>query len=164
MNRNISDSSLANLKHFEGKWKHGATRTIRVPIALADRVLALARRLDNGESLDTHDESLKQVCDWASGQSHDRHTVESTDTSDIPDSEHLPADSEHLTIGLDLSEVEAADLLNKLKAKRKRSRADLGDVESPAGNTMVSKWIELDRIFYPFSIQNRLSSIQRDLV
>lgn len=81
MNKNISDSSLANLKHFEGKWKHGQTRTIRVPIALADRVLAYARRLDNGESVDT---------------------------SELPD---------------------AADLLNQLKARRKRSKAELKDME-----------------------------------
>ncbi|MCU0545883.1 MAG: hypothetical protein MUE44_27580 [Oscillatoriaceae cyanobacterium Prado104] len=76
MSKNISDNSLANLKHFEGKWRHGQTRTIRVPIALADRVLAYARQLDNGESPD------------------------------------------------------AADLLNQLKAKRKRSRADIADVEA----------------------------------
>jgi hypothetical protein len=55
MSRNVNDASLANLKHYEGKWKHGQTRTIRVPIVLADRVLALARQLDSGESLDTSD-------------------------------------------------------------------------------------------------------------
>jgi hypothetical protein len=76
----INDASLANLKHFEGKWRHGQTRTIRVPIALADRILAYARQLDSSESLDT---------------------------LELPD---------------------AADLLNQLKAKRKRSRADLADV------------------------------------
>ncbi|MEG4204213.1 hypothetical protein QUA20_09815 [Microcoleus sp. Pol7_A1] len=82
MTRNINDASLANLKHYEGKWKHGQTRTIRVPIALADRVLALARQLDNGGSLDT---------------------------SDSPD---------------------AYDLLNQLKAKRKKSKCDLADVKA----------------------------------
>ncbi|MEG4812801.1 hypothetical protein QUA82_35920, partial [Microcoleus sp. F8-D3] len=71
-----------NLKHYEGKWKHGQTRTIRVPIALADQVLALARRLDNNESLDT---------------------------SDSPD---------------------AAILLNKLKAKHKKSKCNQTDVEA----------------------------------
>lgn len=30
-------------------WKHGATRTIRVPIALADRVLEIAKALDEGQ-------------------------------------------------------------------------------------------------------------------
>lgn len=55
MNRNINDASLANLKHYEGKWKHGQTRTIRVPIALADQVLAVARQLDNNQWIDTSD-------------------------------------------------------------------------------------------------------------
>ncbi|MEG3971485.1 hypothetical protein QUA00_28280 [Microcoleus sp. T2B6] len=55
MTKNINDASLANLKHYEGKWKHGKTRTIRVPIALADRVLTIARQLDNGVSSDTND-------------------------------------------------------------------------------------------------------------
>ncbi|MEG4505460.1 hypothetical protein QUA81_24540 [Microcoleus sp. F6_B4] len=82
MSKNINDASLANLKHYEGKWKHGRTRTIRVPIALAERVLALARRLDHNESLDT---------------------------SDLPDT---------------------ATLLNSLKAKRKKSKCDLADVEA----------------------------------
>jgi hypothetical protein len=81
MSKNINDASLANLKHFEGKWRHGQTRTIRVPIALADRILAYARGLDGGESVDT-------------GEVFD-----------------------------------AAYLLNQLKARRKRSRADLVDVE-----------------------------------
>ena len=82
MTGNINDASLANLKHYEGKWKHGQTRTIRVPIALADRVLAVARQLDNNQSIDT---------------------------SDLPD---------------------APTLLNQLKAKRKKSKCDLADVEA----------------------------------
>ncbi len=82
MSKNINNASLANLKHYEGKWKHGQTRTIRVPIALADRVLELARQLDDNES---------------------------RDTSDLPD---------------------AATLLNQLKAKRKKSKCDLADVEA----------------------------------
>lgn len=32
------------------KWKHGKTKTIRVPVALADKVLALAREIDSGDS------------------------------------------------------------------------------------------------------------------
>jgi hypothetical protein len=35
-----------NLKHFQGKWNHGKTRTIRVPAALAEDVLQYARQLD----------------------------------------------------------------------------------------------------------------------
>ncbi|MEG5036816.1 hypothetical protein [Microcoleus sp. AT3-D2] len=88
MTRNINDASLANLKHYEGKWKYGQTRTIRVPIALADRVLTIARQLDNGLSPDTSD---------------------SRDDKELPD---------------------AANLLNQLKAKRKKSKCDLADVEA----------------------------------
>ena len=50
--KNVNHRSLANLTPFEGKWKHGTTRTIRVPIVLADKLLALARKLDNGESFE----------------------------------------------------------------------------------------------------------------
>jgi uncharacterized coiled-coil protein SlyX len=42
-----------------------------------------------------------------------------------------PAQSENLaTVGTDLSEIEPADLLNRLKARRKKSRADLADMEA----------------------------------
>jgi len=37
------------------------------------------------------------------------------------------------TVGTDLSKVEAADLLNRLKTRRKKSRADLVDVETMLG-------------------------------
>ena len=33
------------------KWKHGKTKTIRVPVDLADQVLELAKKLDEGETL-----------------------------------------------------------------------------------------------------------------
>ncbi|MEG4802231.1 hypothetical protein QUB63_19460 [Microcoleus sp. ARI1-B5] len=42
-----------------------------------------------------------------------------------------PTQSEKSTpTGTDLSKVEAADLLNQLKAERKKSRMDLGDMET----------------------------------
>jgi hypothetical protein len=108
MSRNINDSSLANLKHFEGKWRHGATRTIRVPIALVDGVLAFARQLDKSESLDTGEDTAKQPC-VQTKQSNSGQTSKSPDTSDI---------------------LRAADLLNRLKAKNKKSKATLSDVEA----------------------------------
>ena len=42
------------------KWKHGKTKTIRVPEELADQVLALARELDDNGFLepDTHSKTL----------------------------------------------------------------------------------------------------------
>jgi chromosome segregation ATPase len=64
MSKNINDASLANLKHYEGKWRSGATRTIRVPIALADATLEYARQLDKGAELsDTSDlnDEVKQL-------------------------------------------------------------------------------------------------------
>ncbi len=33
------------------KWKHGKTKTIRVPVELADQLLELAKKLDQGETL-----------------------------------------------------------------------------------------------------------------
>ena len=42
------------------KWKQGRTRTIRVPVVLADQLLEIAHRLDSGESIDlTHDNKSK---------------------------------------------------------------------------------------------------------
>lgn len=37
----------ATLKHYTLKWNAGVTRTIRVPVALADQVLDYARKIDN---------------------------------------------------------------------------------------------------------------------
>jgi len=39
-------------------------------------------------------------------------------------------DKKSATTGKDLSEIEPADLLNRLKGKRKKSKADLADVEA----------------------------------
>lgn len=63
---NINPESLRNLKKFIPKWKHGKTRTIRVPIALADQILDYAQKLDNGieqKSFDTDNtkESLIEI-------------------------------------------------------------------------------------------------------
>ena len=44
---------LENLKSYKPKWKSGKTRTIRVPIAIADRVLEVAHQIDEDISLDT---------------------------------------------------------------------------------------------------------------
>lgn len=37
----------ATLKHYVPKWKAGTTRTIRVPVALADQILDYAHKIDN---------------------------------------------------------------------------------------------------------------------
>ena len=41
--------NLETLKPWQPLWRSGKTRTIRVPIALADRVLAYARSIDSEE-------------------------------------------------------------------------------------------------------------------
>lgn len=47
-----------NLRHFTGKWQSGPTRTIRVPIALADKVLIYAQALDTGVSVSSSQEGV----------------------------------------------------------------------------------------------------------
>jgi hypothetical protein len=42
--------NIDTLKPYQPKWKSGATRTIRVPIALAEELLLIAHRLDDGAS------------------------------------------------------------------------------------------------------------------
>ncbi|MEO8890722.1 MAG: hypothetical protein ABI417_04160 [Coleofasciculaceae cyanobacterium] len=41
------------------KWKHGKTKTIRVPESLAEQILEIAKRLDEGISIIDHDTSSK---------------------------------------------------------------------------------------------------------
>lgn len=40
--------NLATLEHYKPKWKSGKTRTIRVPVTLADQLLDYAHKLDDG--------------------------------------------------------------------------------------------------------------------
>lgn len=148
MSKNINDASLANLKHFEGKWKHGATKTIRVPIALADRVLALARQLDQDESLDTRENTVRQLEDRVLydriGQSDAKCRAlqqeldkmqKSLDTAESRIAEldldrRQPSHNSHTAKSRDTSDnPDAADLLNQLKLQSKKSKATLADVE-----------------------------------
>lgn len=46
----MARGNIATLKHYQSKWKSGATQTIRVPIALSESVLEFARKLDNGDN------------------------------------------------------------------------------------------------------------------
>ena len=48
----------ATLEQYTPKWKHGKTRTIRVPIALADEILDYAHQLDEGK-IATQDQDAK---------------------------------------------------------------------------------------------------------
>ena len=42
------------------KWKSGQTRTIRVPVVLAEQLLEIAHKLDSGESLDLTQDKLPE--------------------------------------------------------------------------------------------------------
>jgi chromosome segregation ATPase len=175
----VVESSLANLKHFEGKWKSGQTRTIRVPIVLADEILACARRLDSGnkshdtvelaalkaelESLksergyqadlkriqqqkeleernrelvlkvaaerkasveaQTELERLRRDCAIAKSQLHETRV-------DLEEASSQLFTQTALQISFIVDLPDAATLLNQLKSNRKKSRADLGDVEA----------------------------------
>lgn len=54
----------ATLKKFKPKWKSGETRTIRVPIALADQILDYGHKLDESPSqvnLDNRDYEIAKT-------------------------------------------------------------------------------------------------------
>lgn len=44
----------ATLTKWESKWNSGSTRTIRVPVVLADQVLTYARQIDQGEDINSN--------------------------------------------------------------------------------------------------------------
>jgi len=61
----INEKSLKNLKSYKPSWNYGRTRTIRVPIALADQVLEIARAIDEGRYQgDSNQELLEVVGRW----------------------------------------------------------------------------------------------------
>lgn len=45
--------NVATLKHYQPKWRSGATQVVRIPIALTDQTLAYAHQLDQGELVQT---------------------------------------------------------------------------------------------------------------
>ncbi|MEG4294452.1 hypothetical protein Q5692_37265 [Microcoleus sp. C2C3] len=128
---------------FKAAWQSGPTRTIRVPIALADATLEYARQLDRGiEPRDTWVKSDTQIHNKV-----DNIVTEPRDTAKIQvELESLRANydalletSTRITTKLRnevhrlrsaLELPEASVLLNKLKAKRKKSTASLADVDA----------------------------------
>ena len=128
---------------FKAAWQSGPTRTIRVPIALADATLEYARQLDRGiEPRDTWVKSDTQIDNKV-----DNIVTEPRDTAKIQaELESLRANydalletSTRITTKLRnevhrlrsaLELPEASVLLNKLKAKRKKSTASLADVDA----------------------------------
>lgn len=51
----------ASLRKFQPKWYNGTTRTIRVPIVLADQILDYAHKLDESPSQVNQDENSVNV-------------------------------------------------------------------------------------------------------
>ncbi|MEG4989706.1 hypothetical protein QUB08_28775 [Microcoleus sp. BR0-C5] len=55
------NGNIQTLKPYESKWRSGKTQTIRVPVALAEQILVVARQMDAGKSLVTQDESSSSL-------------------------------------------------------------------------------------------------------
>jgi hypothetical protein len=128
---------------FKAAWQSGPTRTIRVPIALAEVTLEYARQLDRGiEPRDTMIQSDSPT-----------HSKVDNIVSEPRDTAQLQAELESLRANYDalletsarvtaklreevrrlrsaLELPEASFLLNKLKAKRKKSTVSLADVDA----------------------------------
>jgi hypothetical protein len=122
---------------FKAAWQSGPTRTIRVPIALADAILDYARQLDKKlEPRDTADS--RSGSEVESQQSQSRDTSGSIDKvkrlkSECKRLQNLVSDMRIELYHTPPSEIElpdAADLLNRLKAKRKKSAVTLADMEA----------------------------------
>jgi hypothetical protein len=128
---------------FKAAWQSGPTRTIRVPIALAEVTLEYARQLDRGiEPRDTRIQS-----DSLTHSKVDNIVIEPRDTAQLQaelesiraNYEALLETSARITTNLReevdrlrsaLELPEASVLLNKLKAKRKKSTASLADIDA----------------------------------
>jgi hypothetical protein len=128
---------------FKAAWQSGPTRTIRVPIALAELTLEYARQLDQGtEPRDTRIQSDSLT-----------HSKVDNIVSEPRDTAQLQAELESIRANYDalletsarvtaklrdevdrlrsaLELPEASVLLNKLKAKRKKSTASLADIDA----------------------------------
>ena len=122
---------------FKATWHSGPTRTIRVPITLADATLDYARQLD-------HKIEPRDTADRRSGSEVSKKQFQSRDTSgSIDEVKRLKGECKRLqnlvtdmrielykTRRAEIELPEAADLLNRLKAKRKKSAATLADIET----------------------------------
>jgi hypothetical protein len=128
---------------FKAAWQSGPTRTIRVPIALAEVTLEYARQLDQGiEPRDTRIESnslTHSKVDNRVSEPRDTGEVQAELESIRANYDALLKTSTRVTAKLRdevrrlrsaLELPEAPVLLNKLKAKRKKSTASLADVDA----------------------------------
>jgi len=128
---------------FKAAWQSGSTRTIRVPIALAEVTLEYARQLDHG--LEPRDTRLRS--DSLTHSKVDNIVSEPRDTAQkraeldsiranydalLETSARVTAklrdEVDRLRSALELPE--ASVLLNRLKAKRKKATVSLADIEA----------------------------------
>jgi len=128
---------------FKAAWQSGPTRTIRVPIALAEVTLEYARQLDQGiEPRDTRiqfDSLTHSKVDNMVSEPRDTAKIQAELDSIRANYDALLETSARVTAKLRdevdrlrsaLELPEASVLLNKLKAKRKKSTASLADVDA----------------------------------
>ena len=146
---------------FKAAWQSGPTRTIRVPVALADATLEYARQLDRGiEPRDTTemfdcgtDAVITEPRDTMVKPDSLTHNKVNTIIVEPHDTRKVQAELESIRANYDalletsarittnlreevhklrsaLELPEASVLLNKLKAKRKKSTASLADVDA----------------------------------
>jgi hypothetical protein len=128
---------------FKAAWQNGPTRTIRVPIALAEVTLEYARQLDQGiEPRDTRvqvDSLTDSKVDNIVSEPRDTAKIQAELESIRANYDALLETSARVTTKLRgevdrlrsaLELPEASVLLNKLKAKRKKSTASLADVDA----------------------------------
>jgi len=149
------EDSIKNSR-FKAAWHSGPTRTIRVPIALANATLDYARQLDNkieprdtgdsrsGSQVENKQSQSRDTGDSRSGSQVENKQSQSRDTSgSIDEAKRLKGECKRLqnlvsdmrielyqTRRAEIELPEAADLLNRLKAKRKKSAATLADIEA----------------------------------
>ena len=150
---------------FKAAWQSGPTRTIRVPIALAEVTLEYARQLDQGiEPRDTSELSDNELS-TAIAEPRDTANIQAelkdaradyakllesstvvtnklrqelaevrsqlaAERADREEIETQLADLKQNSAPASVDLPEAADLLNKLKAKRKKSPVTLADIEA----------------------------------
>jgi len=128
---------------FKAAWQSGPTRTIRVPIALAEVTLQYARQLDqDAEPRDTKiqpDSLTHSKVDNIVSEPRDTARIQAELESIRANYDALLETSARVTAKLRneidrlrsaLELPEASVLLNKLKAKRKKSTASLADVDA----------------------------------
>ena len=133
------EESIKNSR-FKAAWESGPTRTIRVPIALANATLDYARQLDKKiEPRDTADRGDSEV---GKKQPQSRDTSGSIDEvkrlkGECKRLQNLVSDmrielyhTPPIPSPPEIELPEAADLLNRLKAKRKKSAVTLADMEA----------------------------------